>query len=117
MLQQFKRALIVGNELCRGINIVNILIHQYMKVKVSLKNVFFYYHLALFFLTGMMHVVVVFDSIDVVMLEPNLLLCFPECCDCLGWTLRAWIFPLSSLNSSIFLTPCTSRIAFHSSLQ
>lgn len=73
MLQQFRRALIVGNELCRGINAVNILICQYMKVKVVLKSVFFYNHLSLFFLTGMIHMVVVFDSIDVVMLEPNLL--------------------------------------------
>lgn len=76
MLQQFRRALIVGNELCRRINIVNILIHQYVKVKVVLKSAFFYNHLSLFFLAGMIHIVMVFDSIDAVMLEPNLLLCF-----------------------------------------
>lgn len=68
MLRQFRRALIVGNELCRGINIVNILIRQYVKVKVVLKSVFFYNHLSLFFLTGMIHIVVVVDSIDIVML-------------------------------------------------
>lgn len=76
MLQQFRRALIVGNELCRGINIVNILIHQYMKVKLVLKSVFFDNHLSVFFLTGMIHIVVVDDSVDIVMLETNLLLCF-----------------------------------------
>lgn len=76
MLWQFRGALIVGNELCRGINIVNILIRQYVKVKVVLKSVFFYNHLSLFFLKAMVHIVVVFDSIDVVMLKPNLLLCF-----------------------------------------
>lgn len=49
MLQQFRRTLIVENELYRGINIVNILIHQYLKVMVILKSVFFCNHLSLFF--------------------------------------------------------------------
>lgn len=76
MLQQFRRTLIVENELYRGINIVNILIHQYLNVMVILKSVFFCNHLSLFFLTGTICIVVVFDSIEDVMFQPNLLLCF-----------------------------------------
>lgn len=76
MLQQFTRTLIVENELYRGISIVNILIHQYLKVMVVLKSVFFCNHLSLFFLTGMICIVVVFDSIEDVMLQPNLPLFF-----------------------------------------
>lgn len=76
MLQQFRRTLIVEKELCRGINTVNILIHQYLKVMVALKTVFFCNHLSLFFLTGMICIVVVFDSIEDTVFQPNLPLCF-----------------------------------------
>ena len=76
MLQQFRRSLVVESDLYRVINIVNILIHQYLKVMVVLKSVFFCNHLSLLFLTGMICIVVGFDGIEDVILQPNLVLCF-----------------------------------------
>lgn len=40
------------------------------------KSIFFCNHLSLVFLTGMICIVVVFDSLEDVMLQPNLVLCF-----------------------------------------
>lgn len=71
---------------------------------VVLKGVFFCSHLSLFFLTGMMCIVVGFDSIEDVILQPNLVLCFSECCDYLGFFLNMCmcIFSPSRLNFNSF---------------